>query len=87
MGESIEVRRRRLLHRCRYTGMRETDILLGAFAERHLAGLDAAGLDRLERLLDAGDANIHAWAVGTADVPAEHDTDVFRLVKTFQDKG
>src|SRR5690606_23934808 len=36
LREDIETRRKRLLHRSRYTGMKETDILLGGFAAQHL---------------------------------------------------
>jgi len=84
VNEAIEVRRKRLLHRCRYTGMKETDLLLGAFATKHGATLDMQGLDELEALLDAGDPSIHAWVVSGLDVPAKYDNDTLRLIKAFK---
>lgn len=85
MTEDIAIRRKRLLHRSRYTGIKETDILLGAFAERHLPGFDAGQLDRYEALLETGsDPVIYAWAIGAMPVPPEHDNDVMALLKAFK---
>ena len=45
MPEPLEIRRKRLIHRSLYTGMKETDLLLGAFARQHVPGFAAAELD------------------------------------------
>ncbi len=66
MSESLETRRRRLIHRSRYTGMKETDLLLGAFAMRYVPGFDAQALDEYERLLNENDNDIFNWASGRA---------------------
>ena len=85
MTEDIGIRRKRLLHRSRYTGIKETDILLGAFAEAYLPGFDDGQLDRYEALLDVGsDPVIYAWAIGAQPVPPEHDNDVMALLKAFK---
>ncbi|MGC6517997.1 MAG: succinate dehydrogenase assembly factor 2 [Candidatus Puniceispirillaceae bacterium] len=84
MTETDEMMMRRLIYRASYTGMKETDLLLGQFAKRHLPQLDRAGLMEFEALLDAGDPAIFAWVRGDEDVPAEFDTDVFQLIKQFQ---
>lgn len=83
MTETVDERRRRLRHRSRYTGMKETDLLLGRFADRYMGELSAADLDAYERLLDAGDPNIYAWLTRQQILPPEHDTAVFRLLKQF----
>lgn len=88
MTESLETRRRRLIYRSLYTGMKETDILLGAFARAHLPGLDEAGLDQYERLLDLNqDPQLYAWAIGRDPVPAEYDNEVMALLKNFKLSG
>ncbi len=85
MQESIEIRRKRLIHRSRYTGMKETDLLLGGFAARHLPDFDAAQLDAYEALLETNeDPQIYAWAIGRDPVPPEHDTSVMKLLQAFK---
>lgn len=78
----LETRRKRVRFRCWRRGSREADLLLGGFAERHLASLDEAQLARLEALLDQEDPDIWAWAVGSAPVPPEFDHDVMALLKS-----
>ena len=46
---------RRLIYQASYTGMKETDLLLGHFAKTHLAYLCDADLTDFENLLGAGD--------------------------------
>jgi antitoxin CptB len=82
--DPIALRRKRLLHRSRYRGCLECDILLGRFAERYVPRFGEAQLDRLERLLDEPDADILAWVTGRRHVPARHDNDVFRLLASFE---
>lgn len=84
MSEPIELRRKRLLHRSQYTGMKETDLLVGAFARHHVPGFSAEQLDRYEQLLHAPDPDVFAWATGQLPVPAEYDTDVMALLKSFK---
>lgn len=84
-AEPVEVRRKRLIHRSRYTGMKETDLLLGAFAQRYVPGFDAEQLDAYERLLDETDADLFDWATGRQPVPAHCQNAVMRLLQNFKD--
>ena len=81
--EPVEIRRKRLIHRSLYTGMKETDLLLGAFARHTLPDLDPAGLDMYEALLGEPDPAIYAWAIGGEPVPPEHDNAVMTLLRRF----
>lgn len=83
-AESRTKRIRRLVYQASYTGMKETDLLLGHFAKHHLADLTDQELGDFERLLDAGDDRIYAWIMGNDSLPAEHDTRVFALIKEFK---
>lgn len=83
-SETTEARRRRLIYRSRYTGMKETDLLLGPFAERHVPGFTDEQLDRYECLLAAPDPDIFDWATGRQPVPAAYDTDVMTLLRNFK---
>ena len=49
---------KKLIYRSKYTGTRETDILLGSFAEKHLTNLSDDNLLTYEKLLDSGDPRI-----------------------------
>ena len=80
--ETLDTRRKRLLFRSWHRGTREADLLLGGFAERHLAQLSEAQLDRYERLLENSDPELYAWLIGRAPLPAEHDHDVMELLRT-----
>lgn len=84
-GEPIEIRRKRLIHRSRYTGMKETDLLLGAFAQHYVPGFDVGQLDEYERLLDETDADLFDWATGRQPVPARCQNAVMRLLQNFRD--
>lgn len=74
---------RRLIYQASYTGMKETDLLLGHFAKLHLPGLSDADLTDFENLLAAGDPSIYAWVMGNLPLPAVYDTPIFRLIKDF----
>ncbi|MDE1938869.1 MAG: succinate dehydrogenase assembly factor 2 [Alphaproteobacteria bacterium] len=82
-GGSSENRRKRLLFRAQRRGFKEVDLIFGTFAAQSLAGLDEAGLDQLEALLDAPDHDVFAWLKGDAPVPAAFDTPVFAQLKAL----
>jgi antitoxin CptB len=63
----------------------ETDHLIGSFTARHIAALDEGQLDRLEALLELPDPDLFDWATRRRPVPPEHDSDVMRLLITFND--
>ncbi len=75
-----DIRRKRLLFRSWHRGTRESDLILGRFAEAHLGGFDDARLDRWEALLECADADLFDWVSGRAAPPAAHDHDVMRLL-------
>ena len=84
MDEQRSNRLRRLVYQASYTGMKETDLLLGHFAKAHLPGLSDRQLDDFEGLLAAGDDRIHAWVMESEPLPDAYDTDVFHLIKNFK---
>jgi antitoxin CptB len=80
-GGSSENRRKRLLFRAQRRGFKEVDLIFGAYAQSHLAGLDETGLDHFEALLTAPDQDVYDWLRGASTVPPEHDNDVFAGLK------
>ena len=83
MAQSLDTRRKRLLFRSWHRGSREADLLLGSFAEAHLAALDEGQLNRYEALLETSDAYLLDWITGRFPPPPEHDSDILRLIINF----
>ena len=69
MPESRDQRIRRLIYRSAYTGTRETDKLLGAFAREFLPVMDDAELTAYEDMLNYGDPDIWGWTSGQVELP------------------
>ena len=86
-SEGLNARRRRLLFRCWHRGIREMDLVLGRFADAHLASLSDSELDEIERWLDVPDQQIFAWVNGMEPVPPNYDTSLFRRLRSVHDKG
>ncbi len=83
-GEDDAIRRKRLIFRSWHRGMRETDLMLGRFADRHVAAMTADQLDRYEALIECADPDIYNWVIGAEPVPPGRDTDVMRLLRNFK---
>lgn len=76
----LETRRRKARFRSWHRGMRETDLILGNFADRRIHALTEAELEQYEALLEVPDADLLKWVTGEKPVPACHDTDLFREI-------
>ena len=62
-------RLKRLRFRAGHRGVREADMLVGGYFERHHSGWSDEELDWFEAFLEEQDVDILAWAIGTAAVP------------------
>jgi len=82
-SDGLDSRRRRLLFRSWHRGIREADLIMGRFADAHIADLTDAQLDEYERLLDAQEHDLVAWITGQAALPPDVDTDLFRRLRNF----
>lgn len=81
---ALDDRRKKLLYRSAYTGTKETDLLLGAFARATLLALDEAQLDAYEALLEIPDPRLYKWITGQEEAPVEYDTPVLKMIKNFK---
>ena len=79
----LDDRRKRLRFRAWHRGMREMDLVLGRFVDATLADLADSEIDDLEALMEAPDPELYLWIAGTADVPENYDTAVFRKIVAF----
>jgi antitoxin CptB len=79
----LDPRRRKILFRAWHRGMRETDLIMGRFADAEIGGLSEAELDEFERLIEVLDRDLLSWITGEADVPESYDSALFRRLKQF----
>lgn len=80
----MDDRLKKLQFRAWRRGFREIDLILGQFADRRLAEMDAGRLDAFERLLDAPDQQVYAWITEQEAPPAEHDTALLAAIRAFR---
>ena len=80
----LSSRQRKALYRAWHRGMRETDLILGSFADAEISALSEAELAQFEILLDQTDSDILAWVTGNSSVPPGLDTKLFRTIKARQ---
>ena len=76
-------RRKRLRFQCWHRGIREMDLILGAFADHHLDRLPQDELAALEALLAIADTTLYLWVTGREAVPRQHDGSLFQRLKAF----
>ena len=80
----MDDRRKKLIFRAWRRGFREIDLILGGFADRHIAALDEIALNDFERLLDAPDQEAYEWVTEQAPAPRDHDTPVLASIRAFR---
>jgi antitoxin CptB len=85
--DEVETRRKRLIYQSHHRGTKESDLLLGAFAEAHLGAFTSAQLDRYEALLEENDRDIFDWVSGRCDPPDDAKSDVLTMLLQFRYPG
>lgn len=70
MGETAEARLKRMAMRSWRRGTKEMDLVLGPFADAHLAALSEAELQTYDALLAENDQDLMAWILGQASPPS-----------------
>jgi antitoxin CptB len=86
-SDGLDARRRKLLYRAWHRGMRETDLIMGRFADASIAQLSVAELTAFDQLMEVPDRELLAWVTGEADVPPNYDTALFRRLREFNRSG
>ena len=74
-------RLKRLRFRAWHRGVREADLLVGGFFDRHHESWGDAEMDWFEALLEEQDVDILAWAIGTAAPPERYAGDLMLQLK------
>jgi antitoxin CptB len=84
----LDARRKKLRFRCWHRGIREMDLIMGGFADAHLAAMTDSELDELERLIEVSDHDLYASIAGTATLQADLENGpLFMRMKAFGRSG
>jgi antitoxin CptB len=83
----IEAWRRKLVFRSWHRGTREMDLLLGAFAEKHLPGFSSQELALYEELLKENDPDLYEWLTGKSPPPVHCQNKVMEKLQKFRLMG
>ena len=86
-SHDLDARRRRALFRAWHRGMREVDLLLGPFADAHIASLGDHDLADFEALMEVPDDELLTWIVGRAPVAPNYRSPVFDSIVAFNAKS
>ncbi|WP_417241564.1 succinate dehydrogenase assembly factor 2 [Celeribacter sp.] len=71
MTETHEHRLKRIKIRAWRRGIKEMDLLIGGYADAHLADMSVADLDAFEQMMDEADQDLLSWATHQVETPAE----------------
>jgi antitoxin CptB len=86
-SDGLDPRRKRLLFRCWHRGTREMDMLLGGFADVHIATLNEPELAELEQLIELPDPDLYAAFSEKEPLPPEFADGIFLRIKAFGTSG
>ena len=86
MHETAEARLKRMKMRSWRRGTKEMDLVLGPWADAHLAGLSAPELEEYELLLAENDQDLMAWILGSSTPPADFAALLTRITTYARDR-
>jgi antitoxin CptB len=72
LNETPEARLKRMKMRSWRRGTKEMDMILGPYADVHLAGMDEARLVLFDRLLWENDQDLLPWVLGQNPSPPDY---------------
>ena len=76
-------RRKRLRFRAWHRGIRETDLVLGPFADDCLETLDPAELNDFENLLSVPDNDLYDWFTGRSVAPDRYNHSLIERIRAY----
>lgn len=82
--DNMDARRRKLKFRAWRRGFREMDLLMGSFADAHVATLNEDDLSEFERLLATPDWEVYAWLIGQKTIPANFESALLSRMMEFK---
>ena len=84
MTNTLETRRKRIRIRAWRRGFKEMDLILGRYADQHLAGMDENSVSQFEVLLDQDDQDVYGWIIERSKTPVEFEGALMTALKAFR---
>ena len=85
MSEELrEHRIKRLKMRSMRRGIKEMDLILSAYADRTLEGMETRELDLYDALLQENDQDLYQWVTGQVATPEPFANMIHDISQTFQ---
>ena len=75
---------KKLIYRSKYTGTRETDILLGDFVDSYINKLNDAELLAYQNLIDSGDPRIWRLSIDIETTKSEKEEFIIKMIKKYK---
>ena len=75
---------KKLIYRSKYTGTRETDILLGNFAENYISSLADEELLAYQNLLNSGDPRIWRLSIDIEKTNSDKEKLIIKMIKKYK---
>jgi antitoxin CptB len=82
-SDGLDVRRRKLLFRSWHRGIREMDLIMGRFADAHVATFTEEELGEFERLSELSDPDLLSLIIAEPEVPEGSDCAMLRRLRAF----
>ncbi len=80
----LDVERRRLLWRATHRGIKEMDLIVGGYAEQHLARMEAQDLKVFAAILEIPDQLLLSWATQQEPIPDDQKSKMLDDVLAFR---
>ena len=75
---------KKLIYRSKYTGTRETDLLLGNFAKNYLEKLNDEELLSYQELLESGDPRIWRLSIEVETTKIQKEKAIIKMIKDYK---
>jgi antitoxin CptB len=78
MHNSLDPLRKKLLWRATHRGIKEMDIVVGGFAEAHLASMNQSEINEFQEILEIPDQDLLGWLTRQSEIPADQSSPLLR---------
>jgi len=79
----MDARRKKLLYQSQHCGMKENDILLGRFAEHHVADFSDDELTMFEAIMKESDLDLYNWITRREPLPMRMNQTVMSAIISY----
>lgn len=81
MSEDLDTRRRKAAWRANHRGTKELDLLIGGYANAHLATMSEDGLARFEVFLASEEPELQSWLLAPEPARAVAHADIINAIR------